>query len=56
MSNGLQAMFCALDIYKPVVMGLIGFDQFLDGEKTSHDWPSERACIESLVGIVDLRA
>ena len=56
-SNGLQAVFVAIDMYNPKEITLIGFDNILDGAKSaSHDWRSEFTCIESLVRIVDPRS
>ena len=51
-SNGLQAVFVAIDIYKPDEICLIGFDNILTSARpTQHDWPEELRCIESLVRI-----
>jgi hypothetical protein len=42
--------------WKPEKVGLIGFDWVLDGNPDwDHDAIAERACIESLVEVVDLR-
>ena len=55
-SNGLMAVFVAIDIYQPETICLIGFDNILDSvQSTQHKWRSERACIESLVRIIDPR-
>ena len=55
-SNGLQAVFVAIDKYSPDEICLLGFDNVLDGfETTQHDWRAERRCIESLVKIIDPR-
>lgn len=55
-SNGLQAVFVAIDKYQPDEIELIGFDNVLDSAKpTQHNWPAELKCIESLVKIVDRR-
>lgn len=55
-SNGLMAVFVAIDKYQPDEICLIGFDNVLDGVKsTQHKWVAERACIESLVRIIDPR-
>lgn len=51
-SNGLQAVFVAIDKYDPDEIRLIGFDWIMGGAKpTQHDWRAERRCIESLVRI-----
>lgn len=55
MSNGLQAICVALDLFEPNELGLIGFDSFLDQSKKNHCWKAERAFAKSLVTIVDLR-
>lgn len=53
-SNGLMAVFVAIDKYDPDEICLIGFDNVLKGVKaTQHKWAAEKACIESLVKIVD---
>ena len=55
-SNGLMAVFVAIDIYNPDEITLIGFDNILDAVKaTQHKWEAERRCIESLVKIIDPR-
>ena len=55
-SNGLQAVFVALDIYDPDEICLIGFDNILDAVKsTQHKWVAEKKCIESLVKVIDCR-
>ena len=55
-SNGLMAVFVAIDKYNPEAITLIGFDNILDEVKsTQHKWKAERACIESLVRIIDPR-
>ena len=53
-SNGLQAIFVAMDLYSPTEITLIGFDNILNQARpTLHDWPAELTCIESLVKISD---
>lgn len=55
-SLGLCAVLGVVDRWNPDEIGLIGFDNILDGnEEWGHDAIAERACIESLVKIVDLR-
>jgi len=52
-SNGLQAVFVAIDLYDADELCLLGFDNVLNGAKpTQHDWQAELKCIESLVRIV----
>ena len=56
MSNGLMAVFVAIDKYDPTEICLIGFDNILDEVKaTQHKWDAEKRCIESLVKIIDPR-
>lgn len=56
-SNGLQAVFVAIDKYEPDEIVLIGFDNVLDSAKaTQHKWAAELKCIESLVRVVDPRS
>lgn len=55
-SNGLMAVFVAIDIYQPDEICLIGFDNVLDAVRaTQHKWEAEKRCIESLVRIIDPR-
>jgi hypothetical protein len=53
MSNGMMAVFVAVDIYEPDEITLIGFDWVLDAApSTQHKWGAEKRCIESLVRII----
>ena len=55
-SNGLMAVFVAIDKYDPDEIVLIGFDNVLDSAKaTQHKWGAELECIKSLVRIIDPR-
>jgi hypothetical protein len=55
-SIGLCAVFGVVERWNPDEIGLIGFDWVLDGNpKWGHNAVAEKACIESLVKIVDLR-
>lgn len=55
-SLGLCAVFACVERWNPQQIGLIGFDNILDGNtQWEHDAIAEKACIESLVKIVDLR-
>lgn len=55
-SNGLMAVFVAIDKYDPDEITLIGFDNVLDSATaTQHKWGSELTCIRSLVKINDPR-
>jgi len=55
-SNGLMAVFVAIDKYDPDEICLIGFDNVLDEVRsTQHKWSAEKRCIESLVKIIDPR-
>jgi hypothetical protein len=55
-SNGMMAVFVAVDKYDPKEICLIGFDNILDEVKsTQHKWGAEKRCIESLVRIIDPR-
>lgn len=55
-SSGLCAVLMSYERWKPEKVGLIGFDWVLDGNPDwDHDAIAERACIESLVEVVDLR-
>lgn len=55
-SSGLCAVFGVVERWNPDEIGLIGFDWVLDGNpRWEHDAIAERACIESLVNIVDMR-
>ena len=55
-SNGLMAVFVAIDKYQPDEIVALGLDNILDSVKpTQHDWPAELKCIESLVKIHDPR-
>ena len=55
-SNGLMAVFVAIDKYQPDEIVALGPDNILDSVKpTQHDWPAELKCIESLVKIQDPR-
>jgi len=55
-SLGTCAVFGVVERWNPDTVGLIGYDWILDGNT---DWPhdaiAEKACIESLVKIKDLR-
>ena len=52
-SNGLQAVFVAIDKYEPDEITLIGFDNVLNEAKaTQHKWAAEKKCIESLVRVI----
>lgn len=55
-SNGTLAVFCAVERWGVRSVGLIGMDWVLD-ENTEwfHDAKAEKAAIENLVEIVDLR-
>ena len=56
MSNGMMAVFVAIDKYDPDEICLIGFDNILDEVRsTQHKWNAEKRCIESLVKIIDPR-
>ena len=55
-SLGTCAVMAVVERWQVNEIGLIGFDNILDGNsKWEHDAIAERACIESLVKIVDLR-
>ena len=55
-SSGLCAVFGVIERWNPPSIGLIGFDWVLDGNpEWEHDAVAEKACIESLIDIVDLR-
>ncbi len=55
-STGTQAVFAAVQRWKPETIGLIGFDWVLDGNPDwFHDAEKERQAILSLTNIVDLR-
>lgn len=55
-SLGTCAVFAAIERWNPDEIGLIGFDNILDGnDEWLHDALAERRCIESLTRIVDLR-
>jgi hypothetical protein len=55
-SLGTCAVMGVVERWNPKEIGVIGFDNILDGnDKWEHDAIAERRCIESLVKIVDLR-
>jgi len=55
-SLGLCAVFGVVERWNPDTIGLIGYDWILDGNRDwLHDAIAEKACIESLVTIKDLR-
>lgn len=55
-SLGMCAVFGVVERWQPDEIGLIGFDSILDGDTAwRHDAIAEKACIESLVKIIDLR-
>ena len=55
-SLGTCAVFACVERWNPKEIGLIGFDNILDGNTSwEHDAIAEKACIESLVTIIDLR-
>lgn len=55
-STGLCAVLAAVERWQPETIGLIGFDGVLDGYPGwTHDADAEKACIESLVTIKDMR-
>lgn len=55
-SNGMMAVFVAIDKYDPDEIVLIGFDNVLDSAKpTQHKWGAELLCMRSLVKITDSR-
>lgn len=55
-SLGLCAVFGVVERWAPSEIGLIGYDWVLDGNPDwDHDAIAEKACIESLVKIIDLR-
>ena len=55
-SLGTCAVFAAVEKWGVDEVGVIGFDNILDGnEEWIHDPIAELACIESLVNVVDLR-
>ena len=56
-SVGLCTVFCVVERWKPDKIGLIGFDNVLDGHRNwLHDSNTEKRCIESLATIIDLRS
>ena len=55
-SLGTCAVMGVIERWGPSDIGLIGFDNVLDGNtEWEHDAIAERRCIESLVNIIDLR-
>ena len=56
-SSGLCAVFGVIERWAPKIIGLIGFDWILDGNKDwqPHDADAEKQAILSLVNINDLR-
>ena len=55
-SLGTCAVMGAVERWAPDEIGLIGFDNILDGNLSwEHDAIAEKRCIESLVKIIDLR-
>jgi hypothetical protein len=55
-SLGLCAVFACVERWNIDEVGLIGYDNILDGNDTwLHDAIAEKQCIESLVKIIDLR-
>lgn len=56
-SSGMAAIFCAIELWGVRKVGVIGFENILDGssKRVSHDWKAEHDCIRSLVTLVDLR-
>ena len=55
-SLGTCAVMGVIERWNPSDIGLIGFDNILDGNtEWPHDAIAERRCIESLVNIIDLR-
>ena len=56
-SLGTCAVMGVVERWNPSDIGLIGFDNILDGNpEWPHDAIAERRCIESLVNIIDLRS
>lgn len=55
-SLGTCAVMACVERWNPTEIGLIGYDNILDGnDKWEHDAIAEKRCIESLVKIIDLR-
>ena len=55
-SLGTCAVMGVVERWNPKDIGLIGFDNILDGNTDwEHDAIAEKRCIESLVNIIDLR-
>ena len=56
-SLGTCAVFAAVEYFGVDEVGLIGYDNILDGNGSwMHDAIAERNCIESLVNVIDLRS
>ena len=56
-SLGTCAVFAAVEYFGVDEVGLIGYDNILDGNGGwMHDAIAERNCIESLVNVIDLRS
>lgn len=56
-SSGTCAIFCCVERFNLSEIGVIGLDWVLDGNDAwLHDAKAERAAIESLVKIIDLRS
>ena len=55
-SSGTCAIFCVVERWEPETIGLIGFDYVLDNNTDwMHDARAEKAAIEDIVNIIDLR-
>lgn len=56
-SLGTCAVFAAVEYFGVEEVGVIGYDNILDGNTDwIHDPIAEKRCIESLVNVIDLRS